>query len=342
MDNREILILKNDRGGDLFASISLISSLSSRYKKNKIYLSNLNSGFSFLFKKSKLEYTNYDLTFINKLKIFYDLLVNDYQKVYILTPKKFYFFLPFFFRKIKFYAIVYDGKNNLRPSNFFRKYLYKYRIIYRYKKNIKNYRELQLELLDNDDIYDKKFSALNIPKINKELKNILPSNFLYFQFRYLFFTQLNWGLEEFNYLISEFHKKYEYVLFSSDLENNSISNSFNSYFKSNYSILDTENYLKKINLSNKKTFFLDNINALNLFLVLNESNMNVAKEGIVSHLSYFHQKKCHNLFNFDLKTKDDVYHQKISYSEWCKGMNLSFSFLNKDIIKSTKKIYKNI
>ena len=47
---KKILILKNDRGGDLFTSTKLISSLISLNSNTTIYLSELNHGFSFLFK----------------------------------------------------------------------------------------------------------------------------------------------------------------------------------------------------------------------------------------------------------------------------------------------------
>ena len=70
--------------------------------------------------------------------------------------------------------------------------------------------------------------------------------------------------------------------------------------------------------------------------------MNVAKEGLFSHISYFHKKKNHNLFNFSINSKQDIIHEKISYSEWCKGMKFSFSLLSSDINKAANKILKNI
>ena len=57
----KILILKNDRAGDLFTSLTLISSLIHRYKNIKIYLSELNSGFSFFFKGKKINEVNFKL-----------------------------------------------------------------------------------------------------------------------------------------------------------------------------------------------------------------------------------------------------------------------------------------
>ena len=339
---KKILILKNDRGGDLFTSTKLISSLISSNSNTTIYLSELNHGFSFLFKRSIIKKTNFNLNFLNKLNIFIHILLSDYDKIYILTPKNFYFFLPMIFKKIKFYAIVYDNYNKKRPSNFFRKFLHKYKIIYRNKINLKSYRDLQLDLLDNNENIDHNHSSLYIPEINQKIKSMLPQNFFLFQFRYLFFENLGWGITEFDHLISKIHSKYEYILFSSDLENNKSSKYFNTYFKKNYSIIDTDNHKKIINNNNQKTFYLDNINSLNLFILLKLSDMNMAKEGLFGHISYFHNRKCHNLFNFEINSHEDFIHQKISYSEWCKNMKLSFSLLNNDINKATRKILKNI
>ena len=70
--------------------------------------------------------------------------------------------------------------------------------------------------------------------------------------------------------------------------------------------------------------------------------MNLGKEGLFSHVSFFLKKKCHNLFNFKIHKKDDIIHEKISYSEWCKDMHFGFSFLNSNIKKATRKIIKNI
>ena len=159
----KILILKNDRAGDLMTSLKLISSLNCN-NKLKIYLSELNNGFSFFFKNINTEKINFNLNIKDKIKIFFDLYKNSYDKVYILTPKSFYFYLPLFFRKVKFYSIVYDNKRN-RPSNWLRKFLFKYRIVYRNKINVLSYRDIQLELLDKNNNIDNNFSNLNIQKI---------------------------------------------------------------------------------------------------------------------------------------------------------------------------------
>ena len=340
--SEKILILKNDRAGDLFTSLTLISSLFLKYFDITIYLSELNSGFSFFFKKSNIKKTKFNLSIKNKLFIFIDILLNKYTKIYILTPKNFYFYLPFIFRKTKFYAIVYDSEKNYRPSLFLRKYLYKYKIIYRNRINKKSYRQLQYDLLDDNISLDIRHNGLTIPKIKKNIKNLLPKRFILFQFRYLFFEKLGWGIDDFNYIITKLNTKYDNVLFSSDIENNSKSQFYNNYFNLNYSIIDTTILKKNKNKKNPNIFYLKDINSENLFYILNESEINIGKEGLFSHISFFHNKRCHNLFNFKISNKKDVMHEKISYSEWCKGMNFSFSFLNKDIKKASQKILKNI
>lgn len=342
MRSEKILILKNDRAGDFFTSLKLISSLKNTSKDITIFLSELNVGFSFLLSNIKKKKVNFKLTFFQKIRIFINIYNQKYTKIYILTPKSFYFILPFIFRKIKFYAIVYDGKKNLRPPLFLRKYLHKFKIIYRNKINIKSYQNLQLDLIDNNIKIDDNYNNLNIPIIDSKLKNLLPENFIFFQFRYLFFKKLNWSNNEFEYLIKKIQKKFKNVLFSSDIEDNVHSKLFNNFFKKNYSIIDTSNYKKRIHDQNKNIFYLENINAKNLFFIIKESKINLAKEGIVSHISFFHNNKCHNLFNFKINNKSDALHEKISYSEWCKGMNFNFSFLNSDIKKATNKILKNI
>ena len=47
----KVLVLKNDRAGDLFTSLKLIATLIRDKKKVTIYLSNLNYAFSFFLKK---------------------------------------------------------------------------------------------------------------------------------------------------------------------------------------------------------------------------------------------------------------------------------------------------
>ena len=98
---KKILVLKNDRGGDLVSSIRLINKLA---KNNEltIYLSEINIDFKFLFVKSNVKKVNFNLNIIDKIKIFIDIVKNKYDEVFILCPKNFYFYLPLIFKKTKF------------------------------------------------------------------------------------------------------------------------------------------------------------------------------------------------------------------------------------------------
>ena len=175
----KILILKNDRAGDLFTSLKLISTLIRDSKNVKIYLSELNIAFSFFFKEKNITKVNYNLSIRNKIRILYDIFTNNYEKIYILSPKNFFFWLPFFFRKTQFYAIVYDGKKRDRPINFLRKYLHKYRIVSRKKINKYSYRQLQNQLIDKNRELDVNYSNLFLPNIDSKTIKLLPQKYIF-------------------------------------------------------------------------------------------------------------------------------------------------------------------
>ena len=174
----KVLVLKNDRAGDLFTSLGLISSLIRDEKNIMLYLSEFNNSFNFFFKNIKTKRINFNLNFIDKINILIDIFKNKYDKVYILTPKNFYFFLPFFFRNIKFYGIVYDGNKRKRPNIFLRKFLYKYEVVNRNKLNKYSYRQLQERLLENSAILDYKFLNLSLPNLELKYSNLIPNNFI--------------------------------------------------------------------------------------------------------------------------------------------------------------------
>ena len=101
MTEKKILILKNDRSGDLFNSIKLIYNIldQNQNKEIHLYLSDGCKPFSYLFKHEniKKEYFNFSLNIFEKLKIFKSIIINKYEYIYILAPKNFFFFVPFFF-----------------------------------------------------------------------------------------------------------------------------------------------------------------------------------------------------------------------------------------------------
>ena len=337
-----VLILKNDRAGDLFTSLNLISTIIRDESNIKIYLSELNSEFNFFFKNVEIKKTRFNLNLVDKFLIFLDILFGNYKKIYILSPKSFYFFLPMIFKRIKFYAIVYDGKLRDRPNHFLRKYLYKYKTVSRRKINKYSYKQLQEQLVESNIAIDENYSNLHIPKIKQSINRLLPKNYIFFQFRYKFFNELKWNKEA----IVTFLKFLKYskgcVVFCSDIENNKISNEYKKFFLENFSYIDLNSNIVDKKEKQKDIYYLKDLSGIDMFYVTKNSFINIAKEGIISHISFFHKKRCHNLFNFKILNKEDVRHQRIGYSEWCKGMKNSFSFLNSDLNKTIRKISKFI
>ena len=101
---KKIIILKNDRTGDLFVSLKAINKIINKHLEQKkiIFLSNVNHKFSFLFPKIEKKILSMNLSLFEKIKIFFYFLFNEVETAYILTPKNFYYYLPFIFRNTKF------------------------------------------------------------------------------------------------------------------------------------------------------------------------------------------------------------------------------------------------
>ena len=125
------VVLKNDAVGDLCHSLEAIDNVTSSSAKVTIFLSKLSQNFSFLVNDSRVDIKilNYHLKVTEKIKLIFFLIKNKVSKVYILSPKGFYFYLPLLFWRIKFYAICVNGINNYkRPNSFLRKFLFKFEI----------------------------------------------------------------------------------------------------------------------------------------------------------------------------------------------------------------------
>ena len=140
--DKKILILKNDRVGDFFHSLRNIEHLRNHFSEHitDIYLSEINIRFASVLSQEKLNIiqVNYNLSFIEKFNLFLKLFRNNYEYVFILSPKNFYFFLPIVFRNTKFLGICVDNEKRKRPSIFLRKYLFKYEVNNRTKNVRKN------------------------------------------------------------------------------------------------------------------------------------------------------------------------------------------------------------
>ena len=107
MSTKHVVILKNDAVGDLVHSLKSIYNVTNNNDFNKItiFVSKLSKKFDFLFKNSKVntKVINYNLTVLEKLNLFLFFLINRIDRVYILSPKNFYYYLPLVNRQHIYY-----------------------------------------------------------------------------------------------------------------------------------------------------------------------------------------------------------------------------------------------
>ena len=265
---KNILILKNDAAGDLTKSLHAINNIIKNNKDQKIiiYLSERSEKFSFLINNDNVEFKklNYDLSLLEKIRLFLFILNTSISKIYILTPKVFYFWLPPIFKKIQFYGLCINGSNNYkRPQEFLRKYLFKYVINDRsaiYKRD--STKMIQYELTKNiNQLSPETEININV-EVSDVLKKFLPKNYCYFHLKKQRLYALEWGISEIELLLDELLKYSPNVVITKDIEvdENSkiLKENFNSFdFKSN-------NYLNK----NKKIIFFDNIEGKDIYNVI--------------------------------------------------------------------------
>ena len=332
---KKVLILKNDRTGDLFVSLNAINKIINKHSNEDllIFLSNINHKFSFLFPKLKKKIISMNLNIFEKIRIFTFILFNKIDTIYILTPKNFYYYLPFFFRNIKFYAITVKSLKS-RPSSFLIKYLYRYvvldRIEIKKRKSSYDIQESLIEFTTSKDNFNK--------DLNINHNFIYPKKFVFFHYKDEFFRKLlNWDLNTITLFIEFLNNKYEYVCFSSEFNNNKI----NDFFLKEYNSFDFDNY-KSLIINKKKIIFLKNIDGYNLFNAINKSSKIICPEGIMTHMGYFLKKPILALMHFRLNDRRDFINQIISCKEWFPPNNYEYTVLKKDFNKSISKLNKRI
>jgi len=332
---KKVLILKNDRTGDLFVSQKAINRIINKHTNEDIliFLSDINYKFSFLFPSLKKKIISINLNIFEKIRIFLYFFFNKIDTVYILTPKNFYYYLPFIFRNIKFYAITIKSIKS-RPSKFLRKYLYKYVVLNRIEiKKRKSSYLIQEELIE--------FTSKK-KNLNKQFKIkhnfIYPKKFIFFHYKdNLFKNLLNWELDKIFSLIEFLSKKYEYVCFSSEINDLKINN----FFLKKYNSFDFDSYKSNI-INKKKIIFLKNIDGYDLFDAVNKSSKIVSPEGIMTHMGYFLEKPVLALMHFKLKNRRDFINQIISCKEWFPPNNYDYTVLKNDFNRSLQKLTKRI
>jgi len=333
--SKKILILKNDRTGDLFVSLKAINRILTKHKNDKItiFLSQINHKFSFLFPNIEKKIISMDLGIGEKFYILKYLLINKIENVYILTPKNFYYYLPFIFRKIKFYGIAIKGLTN-RPNNFLLKYLYKYvtidRLTIKKRNSSYNIQESLIEYYNNT----------NMINSNSVIENNFhfPKNYVFFHYKHKLFNDLlGWSLDDIDNLLNFFKKKNMNIMFSSELDNAHANN----HFSSKYNSFDFYNKTQK-KINEKGIFFLKGVEGYDLFDIVRKSNSIIAPEGIITHMAYFLKKPILALMHFKLNNRRDFINQVISCKEWFPPSDYRFTVLKKNFSTSINKLSKRI
>ncbi len=337
MSGKHVIIFKNDAVGDLVHSLKAIYNIinDSEVDKITIYVSKLNQKFSFLFndKKINIKVVNYNLSIKDKIQLFLFILFNNIFKIYILTPKSFYYLLPIFFFKTKFYAICINNINGYkRPSTLLRKFLHKLVINDRsalFKR--KSTSTIQNELTMNETIKHRKIqikSGLSI-----YLKDHLPNNYAYFHVKKKILIELGWGIDDLKLLFNEFLKYFENVVFTKDIE----FDENNKIFKEHFNSFDfkTSVFVDK----SQKIIFLDNVDGKDLYNIIISADKIIAFHGMMTNIGSINKQKVLDLFHCNISNWNDYRNYRNSFYEFKPKYNgYDFIIPNKDINKTIKKM----
>jgi hypothetical protein len=337
---KKILVLKNDAVGDLCQSLPAIQNIIDiKNSKVEICLSERSQNFKFLINGDNINFKilNYNLTLKEKFLIFFKCLIEKIDRVYILTPKNFYFYLPLFFRNIKFYAICLNGRHNyLRPNNFLRKFLYKYEINDRsikYKRISTENIQKKLTCEETNSIYQVS-EDLNVSSF---LKENLPKNYVYFHLKKKTIDKLDWSADDLNYLFNHLLKYYDNVVFTRDIENNKKQIDFSEQY-------NVVNFKSKIfNKKDNNIFLFDEIEGLDLFNTIKFSSKIIAFHGMMTNLGSLLKKKITDLWFFDTNNLNDYMNYRNAFYEF-KPIYTGYDFLipSKDIKKTFRKLVFSI
>ena len=325
----KILVLKNDRVGDLANALKGINSLlnENKDKQIEIILSDISKDLSFLFKikNVKIAYLNYSLNIFDKVKLFFKVVTSNFDKIYILAPKNIYFYLPLISRA-KIFAITITNKNKSRPSKYLKSKLHYY------KNNNRENRKIG-ESISNliDDLCNKeKKTYPNILNNNPNLSLLLNenisllSNFIHIHYKENIFSKNGWSSDDFIDLLNSFkHLNYN-TIFTSDLGNFSYHNKFLSTFSN----LNFENKVSNLNVKSRIHYF-HNINTQDLFKLIDLSSVVIAPHGAMSVLASYLNKSVIDIFDTNVKSN--------SFHEF-KPQNFNYEFL---ILTNDKNKVKN-
>ena len=335
MKKERIIIFKNDATGDLIHSREAIFniSISNPNKEIVLFLSINSKNFSFLFnnKNITIKTISNKLTIFERFFLFFYILKNNINEIFILTPKNFFFFLPVFFKKIKFYAIcvndLYDYK---RPSVFLRKNLYKIVINDRsaiYKRpSIAN---LQNKLIGDYHIQKYKLNFSQIENNN----HIYQKDYIYFHLKQKRFDRLEWNISDLEKILNVFLKYNDKIIITRDIEVD----------QRNFEIKDKFNYydfkIDKFVNNSSKIILLDNVHGINLYNIIRNASKIVAFHGMITSFAWIEKKKVLDLYDVEINDWNDYRRYRNSFYEFKPSYNgYDFIIPKKDIDKTLNKM----
>jgi hypothetical protein len=328
----KILILKNDRVGDLFNSLDGINAILNDNRDNKIeiVLSPVTEKLSFLFdiNNVKISILPYSLNIINKLRLFFKIFTQSFDKVYILSPKNFYFYLPFFSNS-KFYAITIKNSNKSRPYNFLLKKIFKYKINDRDNKKINDsINSLIYNLCSTKSLSSYDNLLNNTPQCSTLLfdKIFLFTNFIHIHYKETIFKKNGWNISSFFKLIKIISQKYKVIL-TTDYGNFE----YHKEFLINFSNLNFDNSSDNINLK-QNVHYLHNIDTKDIFMMMKLSDTVISPHGAMTIMASYLDKKVIDIFDSNISL--NAFRE---YKPRCKNYNF---FIIKSFDKTLFKINK--
>ena len=335
MKKERIIIFKNDATGDLIHSREAIFniSISNPNKEIVLFLSINSKNFSFLFnnKNITIKTISNKLTIFERFFLFFYILKNNINEIFILTPKNFFFFLPVFFKKIKFYSIcVNDLYNYKRPSDFLRKNLYK--IVINDRSAI--YKRPSIENLQNKLIGDYHIQKYKLNFSQIENNNLIyQKDYIYFHLKQKRFDRLEWKISDLEKILNVFLKYNDKIIITRDIEVD----------QRNFEIKDKFNYydfkIDKFVNNSSKIILLDNVHGINLYNIIRNASKIVAFHGMITSFAWIEKKKVLDLYDVEINDWNDYRRYRNSFYEFKPSYNgYDFIIPKKDIDKTLNKM----
>ena len=286
----KILILKNDRVGDLFHSLDGINAILNENKNSEIeiVLSHISRDLSFLFNINnvKISYLPYHLSMVDKFTLFFKIFNSSFDIIYILSPKNFYYYLPIFFKVSE----MHQPCLQMNPDHliFLRKKLFKFIVNDRdYKKINESINSLIVQLCSTNLKSNYPILFNNRPPISNLFKDNISlfSNFTHIHYKDSIFKKNEWDIKKFFdliYSLSNINK----IILTSDFG----LFDYHKEFLSKISNLNFDNNTNNINLSSK-IHYLHNIGTSDLFKLISLSNTVISPHGAMTVMASYLNKK---------------------------------------------------